>query len=162
VKSISRATPPQADQISKGGPVIIRIPTLSGVSLGPGATSALVAYRWPRNYRLKGWMLLPRSGLLADCAALQVRMKDHRGQDLVNDGYNVVAGAQFISALSFMGIAPWSRASFRGVTWSPVWNPIARVVQAGHQWFFQLTNNGAGAITPEFAFLLATPDMRAA
>lgn len=133
------------------GPEILTIPGVSGVTLSPSTTGDVVRYRWPRNYRLKSWQMIPRDGLKASAAFLSLRMQDDQGSELVTDGQNLFAGSQFVATLPLLGRAPFF--ALANWAWSPRRIPLARFVKAGDLWIFQAMNSDPGAShTPWLGF----------
>ena len=137
------------------GPILISIPGVSGVSLGPSSTGAVVKYRWPQAYALDAWTMLPRSGVVADLGALTIRMQDAAGDELVTDGQGFFPGSVFLPPLAGVGFQPSVFKPPGGVaSWTPRWMPLERHVRAGDQWLFQVMNGSGATRTPELLFRL--------
>jgi len=136
------------------GPIVITIPGVTDVALPggvSGAAGAVVKYRWPKRYKLESWIMMPRSGTLADTGQLRLRMQNELQEELVFDGIGSEVVSFFAGSLSLAGILP-PFAGLNGWANSPRWTPLEKIVKPGDYWIFQGFNTSNASITPWLAF----------
>jgi len=136
------------------GPVILTIPGITDVSLPGGvggAAGAAVKYRWPKRYKLCSWLMMPRSGTLADTGKLRLAMSDEMNRVVTTDGIGAEPFSLFAGSLSLAGILP-VMPGLSGWTNAPRWTPLEKIVNPGDYWTFQAFNTSAAAIVPWLGF----------
>lgn len=117
---------------------------VSGVAVVAGTTTAVTPFRIPANRRVVGLLVVAQSGLVADTAAIELRIQDEEGDDLIFDTDNRQAaiGSFTVPALALSGIQQARQFA------------LDRVVREGAYWNFTVQNRGAVDITPIVALFL--------
>lgn len=146
-----------SSRLPSEGPIVIEIPTLSGTALAAGSVSPVLEYRWPRQYKLAGVMLLPLSvagggSLAAAAAGLRLQMTDDQQVSVATDTLALDALSFSVPALAMSG-----RGNALGLAaglgnYMPRWQSFARIVRAGDVYQMQLHNTGAVEVTPWLGF----------
>lgn len=132
--------------LPEDGPLSIRVPGISGVSIPAASLGAEIVYRWPQTMKLAGFYFMVRSAVAIELANTKLRMADDASIELASNGFGNVT---MMPGLTLRGIAPLGR-TFGGRMQS-----MQRIVRAGDQWIFQVQNdNAAIAVVPELFFML--------
>jgi hypothetical protein len=115
-------------------------------------------FRWPRKYALESWMVLTRLGTPASLGAVNIRIQDAEGDELITDGQNLATLSPFLTPLGGVGFQRSILALPGGAgaetIWGLRWMPLNRTVVAGEQWIFQVDNDSGVSVTPEVLFKL--------
>lgn len=144
--------------ITRSGPILFVIPGVSGVAVPANTTTSAIKFRWPRKYALESWMVLTALGTPASLGAINIRIQDSEGDEIVTDGQNLATLSPFLTPLGGVGLQPsiFTLPGGAGAStlWGPRWMPLNRTVVAGEQWIFQVDNDSGVSVTPEILFKL--------
>lgn len=130
---------PSHPRLPSAGPIALIIPGVSDVTIAAATVGPEVLFTWPAPYLVSGfWLGEETVADAATIAGLRLRMQDSARNELMADGAGLVDNAP---ALAFCG------RSLR-------WQPLQRVVRAGHKWLFQIENTNAVDVVPLLYFKL--------
>lgn len=131
--------------LPENGPLGIRIPGISGVTVPAATLGAEIVYRWPQTMKLAGLYFMVRSADAVQLANTRLRMADDASVELATNGFGTET---MMPGLVLRGIAPLGR------TFGGRMQAIQRIVRAGDQWVFQVQNDNAVDVVPELVFML--------
>lgn len=131
----------------KLGPVCFRV-TDADSEIAAGSSLGPIRFRFPRALFVTSVLLLPRSGVRADMAALRLSIEDETQQQIFSSGDGTTNET---TALSLMGLRPINGPFVADLL---IARPFAlqRPVNTGDLWLVTIQNTGAAPITPELIF----------